>query len=127
MTDGDVPDELSLLAAAVRDACAVAGLPVDIDDHTRSPVRGVRIDIDRYEDEQAGVYVSWYASPELEVAGRDAVAQGRFDDPAIGRSGQIARIMLEAVRSLLEGEGLTCEPADDLRPNQLKVSAAARR
>ncbi len=84
----------------------------------------VEVDDGRYPG--GGVYLTWRASFALREAAMASVMDHRFDDPSIHRSGDISRIMLDALAVLLRSqdfEVVPADPPDDLRPLTLRILA----
>jgi hypothetical protein len=119
----EVLDGWGRLAAQVRDALAGAGLPV-APDRDDDYFAGVTVDVDPGDDDAGGVFVRWHPHRRLTNAAMAAVAEQRFDDPALGHFGAVAEAMRRAIWSILDAAGFAlADPHTDYRPLELQVVA----
>jgi hypothetical protein len=130
LVPAEVLDRWGRLAAQVRDALAGAGLPVapDRDDclagATVGYFAGATVDVDPGDDDAGGVFVRWHPHRRLTNAALAAVAEQRFDDPALGHFGAVAEAMRQAIWSILDAAGFAlADPHTDYRPLEIQVVA----
>jgi hypothetical protein len=112
---------LTALSDQVADELESAGIPVQRGGQGGS---GVAMEVDTGADEAGGVFLTWGRS-RLSLLAAAAVRDGRLDDPVIRRSGEVARVMGDAVATILRSAGFDIEDApDDMRPLSLRVVSA---
>lgn len=119
--DDDAKAALELLASRVAEELELAGLTVQREGGADA---GAEIEVDQGADEAGGVYVTWSPNPRLSLAAADAVQRGRFQEPAIQRSGIVGKIMSEAILEVLRSARFGVEVSDDdMRPFSIRVTA----
>ncbi|ACU72879.1 hypothetical protein Caci_4009 [Catenulispora acidiphila DSM 44928] len=127
---GEELAERQRVAAWVREELAIAGLPtVGNDEHgLHGDVNGVLVEVDEGDDTAGGVILSWACSDRLTDRIVGAVADRRFEDPAIWHAGAVRQAMNAAVVQILTAAGFTVvDNPNDMHPQSLKVTAAPGR
>ena len=107
------------------DALVEAGLSLsEVVDCIDEP--GARVEVDDGRDPGGGVYLSWKAGRALRETARASVMNHQFEDASIRRTGEISRIMADAMAELLRTQDydvVWADPPDDLRPYTLRILA----
>lgn len=119
--------EWQRIATRVREELAVAGVPTVGTDEAgqRGDLNGVLVDVDRGGDSAGGVILQWECSDSLTTRVVAAVADRRFDAPAVRYAGVVRQAMNAAVVEILTAAGFTViDNPGDLDASSLKVQAA---
>ncbi|MFB9830659.1 hypothetical protein [Actinoallomurus acaciae] len=122
--DAEVMARRTVLAAAVRDELAAAGLPLVPQDGNPAVGAGAHVYVDSLDDESGGgVFVEWRVHFVLSSAALDALsAGGQASDPAIRFAGRAKGAMQDAIAEILSAAGYTvAKDVNDLTPYQLMV------
>ncbi|MEU4494846.1 hypothetical protein AB0F96_15695 [Streptomyces sp. NPDC023998] len=120
-------DRLRQLATAVKVGLSSSGLVVR--DACEEPDRqtangGLEIDLDQFDDEAGGLWLTWQLHPAVRRAVREAVREGRTSDPVVRASVAVHERTAEAIVCMLRALGYEAEQSDDShRPFAVRVLA----
>ncbi|GAB3276557.1 hypothetical protein [Kineosporia babensis] len=117
--------EIRELGEKVRRCLAAAGLPATVRNDYSSFVGAdimLHFDIIPRTGELGGVYVSWSATDEIDLAAALAVEAFRPADPMVKYSGAIGRAMCDAMLAILASAGFAVKEAEgEYHPVTVKV------
>src|SRR5262249_3118721 len=104
---------MEVLASAVRNELAAAGLPVLPPGLDPVLAGGAEMHIDDGAGAAGGVFVGWPANPRLEACVKRAFGLKQLDDPVRRHSFAIGAAMMQAMAAILTSAGFSVEDAGD--------------
>ncbi|MEU5040901.1 hypothetical protein [Streptomyces griseorubiginosus] len=121
----DEINRLRQLATAVKADLSRSGLVVrdagEEPDRQTSP-GGLEVDLDQFDDEAGGLWLTWELPPAVRQSVREAIQQGRTRDPVIQASADVHERTAEAIICMLNALGYEAEQSDDShRPFAVRV------